>query len=137
MPAGRPTKYTPKLVQMAREYVDSGWKKVKEDVIPSHIGMAKYIGINRLTLYDWAGQKSKEEFSNILDDCMAAQQRVLISKGLDSTFNSAIVKLVLGKHGYHDKQDRELSGPSGGPIDNKWTVEIVDTKNKEDGDDGN
>ena len=30
--------------------------------------------------------------------------------GLKGDFNSTITKLVLGKHGYHDKQDVGLTG---------------------------
>jgi hypothetical protein len=50
----------------------------------------------------------------------------LIAKGLSGDFNSAIAKLVLGKHGYHDRV--ESTGADGGPIQNKWTIEIVDAK---------
>ena len=31
-------------------------------------------------------------------------------------FDSGLTKLVLGKHGYHDKMDNTHSGPNGGPI---------------------
>ena len=54
-------------------------------------------------MYAW--EKEHKEFSYILADIKAKQEKVLISKGLSGDFNSAITKLVLGKHGYHDKQD--------------------------------
>ena len=126
-PVGRPTQYTPELLEKARKYVGGAWNH-GEDVIPSHIGLAKYLGISRITLYDWATHEDKREFSNILDECMAEQQKELINKGLSSTFNSNITKLVLSKHGYADKSSTEVSGPGGGPVDMKWTVEIVDVK---------
>ena len=129
--AGQPTKYTPELVENARAYVDGKWKSQPYGKIPSHIGMAKYLKISRISLYEYASHEDKKEFSNILDDCMAEQQAVLLSNGLDNKFNSAIVKLVLGRHGFHEKRDTELTGANGGPLDMKWTVEIV--KPKEDG----
>lgn len=124
MPAGRPTDYTPELVEKAKRYVAGAWR-TSESNIPSHIGLAKYLKTNRRTVYKWADEEGKEEFKHILDDCMAEQQHVLLTNGLDSTFNSNIVKLVLGKHGFHDKSSTELTGANGGAIDMKWTVEIV------------
>ena len=127
---GRPTDYTPELLEKARAYVEGAWNH-GEDVIPSHIGLAKALGISRITLYEWAKHEDKKEFSNILDKVLAEQQNELLNNGLNGTFNSAITKLVLGKHGFHEKKDTELSGPGGSAIDMKWTVEIIEPK-KED-----
>lgn len=119
MPAGRPTKYTKSLLEKAREYLRV-YNNVKEgeeaprEVIPSHVGMAKYLDITTTCMYDWAKQEDKKEFSAILDECLRDQQQVLINKGLTGEFNSNITKLVLGKHGYHDKQD--LGGHDGKPL---------------------
>jgi len=131
MPAGRPPTYTPELIEKAHQYVASGWNVDAYDKIPSHIGLAKYIGINRLTLYRWAKEEDKEELSDILDDCMSEQQRILVGGGLSGDLNSNIVKLVLGKHGFSEKTATELTGAGGGPIETKWTVEIIDKKGKE------
>jgi len=123
MPAGRPTDYTPELVAKAREYTGGKWKHQEYGQIPSHIGLAKYLKINRKTLYIWAKEEGKEEFCTILDEVMALQQLALIGNGLDGTFNSAITKLVLGKHGYHDKQDNTHADPDGKPL--KTTLNII------------
>ena len=32
-----------------------------------------------------------------------------LANGLNNTFNSAITKLVLGKHGYHDKMEQDIT----------------------------
>jgi len=125
MPAGQPTKYTPELVEKARKYVDGQWRHQEYGKIPSHIGMAKYLNISRISLYEYASHEDKREFSNILDECMALQQQVLLSNGLDDTFNASITKLVLGKHGYSEKSSTELTGANGGALDMKWTVEII------------
>jgi hypothetical protein len=56
----------------------------------------------------WAKDKNKE-FSYILDRCMQVQAKTLVNNGLNNTFNSAITKLVLGKHGYHDKMEQDIT----------------------------
>ena len=59
-------------------------------------------------MYDW--EKKYPEFLYILEAIKLEQQKVLLNKGLSGDFNSAITKLVLGKHGYHEKQDVDLKG---------------------------
>lgn len=105
MPAGRPTNYTPELVQLARDYIQSH----EGDAVPSIAGLCCAINIHRSTAYAWAKDKDKE-FSDILEEIMQKQENTLISKGLKSEFNSTITKLMLTKHGYHDKQDVDHSG---------------------------
>jgi len=108
MAGGRPSHYTPELLAKCYEYLDS--YEDEGDVIPSHSGMFLYTGISKTCGYDWAKDEGKEEFADILDRCKLMQHQVLINKGLANEFNSNITKLVLGKHGYHDKQDLETKG---------------------------
>tara|TARA_R110000803_G_scaffold12550_1_gene36023 strand:+ start:79 stop:456 length:378 start_codon:yes stop_codon:yes gene_type:complete len=108
MLTGRPTKYTPELLQKAESYL-SDWESL-EDMIPSNLALAEYLEIGVRTLYDWRDDKEKVEFSHILGEIKALQERVLINKGLSGLFNSAITKLALGKHGYSDKQETDLKG---------------------------
>jgi hypothetical protein len=103
MPGGRPTAYTPELLEKAHGYLSV--YKDEGDVIPSHVGLALYLDISTVCMYDWAKQEEKKEFSNILAKIKAAQHQSLINNGLDGKFNSNITKLVLGKHGYHEKQE--------------------------------
>lgn len=103
---GRPTKYTPELLEKAYLYVQGAWKD-GTDAIPSHIGLKKFLGISRETLYKWRKENNKKEFADLLDECMDEQQNELIQGGLIGRLNSNITKLVLGKHGFHDKQDIE------------------------------
>lgn len=102
-PVGRPTKYTPELLEATREYMAD--YKTHGQVIPSIAGLAGVLGVARRTLHAWAKDADKPEFSHILEELLSIQESLLINKGLSSDFNSNIVKLVLGKHGYHDKQD--------------------------------
>ena len=123
MPAGRPTKYTDLLVAKAKKYL----KEYEElgHKIPSHVGLAIYLDITTRTLYDWGNQSSKKEFSHILEKIKDSQHQVLLSGGLGGTLNAMITKLVLGKHGYHEKQDNTFSNADGSPIVNEWHIHPV------------
>jgi hypothetical protein len=61
------------------------------------------LGLCRETLRLWSKDEDKKEFLGILDRINQKQECVLLNHGLDGTFNSTITKLVLGKHGYHDR----------------------------------
>jgi len=102
---GRPTKFTPALVKKAQHYLDNFNSEEYGDAIPSVVGLAMVVDVRRETLHVWAKEDGKEDIANILAQIQETQERVLINSGLNGTFNSNITKLVLGKHGYHDKQD--------------------------------
>lgn len=106
----RPTKYTVELGVTARSYICN--YHLHKHVIPSVRGMAKVLNVAESTLYDWASNKSNE-FSEILGECKSEQAFALIEKGLTSDFNSNIVKLMLTKHGYSDKQETKVEGNIG------------------------
>ena len=101
---GRPTKYKPELIKKAKAYITE--YETYGDVIPSIAGLASVIEVHRSLLYVW--EKEHPEFLDILEAIKREQQKVLLNKGLTGDFNSAITKLVLGKHGYHDKQDMDV-----------------------------
>ena len=128
MPAGRPTKYTPELLVAAHDYIDN-WTPTPDDVIPeimpSHVGLADYLDIRRETLYLWAKDPDKKEFINILDKVLRKQEKLLLANGLNRTFDSGISKLVLGKHGYHDKTDNTIANPDGSNIELNLKVDWV------------
>ena len=112
MPAGRPTKYTPELLDKCYTYLEK-WEEIGspfKDKIPSHIALSEYIGISSTYMYEWAKHEDKKEFSEILEKVNKLQQRILINGGLSNDFNSNITKLVLGKHGFHEKQDQNITG---------------------------
>lgn len=108
---GRPTKFTPELVKKAQHYLENFDSEEYGDSIPSVVGLALVVGVRRETLHVWANKDGgfyNEEIAEILADLNATQERVLINSGLNGSFNSNITKLVLGKHGYHDKQDTHV-----------------------------
>ncbi len=122
MPGGRPTKYTKKFLEIARDYLENF--ENYDDVIPSIAGLAVVTKLSRETLHTWRHEEDKKEFSDIFGELLSKQERVLVNKGLSGDFNSAITKLVLGKHDYHDKADNVNThqGPNGEPL---TAVEIV------------
>lgn len=105
--AGRPTDYNENILQAAKEYVDYQYSgEGEEDVIPSIAGLALYLGVARSTIYDWASQEEKKEFSDTLERLLAKQENILINKGLKGQINSNITKLALANHhGYADKSE--------------------------------
>ena len=109
MPAGRPTDYTPELVEAAWDYALGNWQ---QDKVPSVAGLACAIGVRRETCHAWAKDKDKE-FSNILSKIAETQERVLINKGLDGQFNASITKLMLSKHGYSDRVETDDTSSDG------------------------
>lgn len=112
MAGGRPTKYTPELLEKCREYVYGGWEQCG-DLIPSVAGLACELRIARDTLHAWANDDDKEEFSDIYKDLMSFQERKLLSGGLSGAFSGPITKLVMHKHGYTDKQEVDAKSSDG------------------------
>jgi hypothetical protein len=118
----RPTKYTEKLVASAREYITTF--EEHGHAVPSVVGLCDVIDIGKSTAYDWAEDKDKE-FSDILERINQKQELVTFNKALRGDYNATIAKLLLGKHGYHDKVDNELTGKGGAPINLDLVVEFI------------
>ena len=108
MTAGRPTKYNDEILEKAREYIKNFADY--DDVIPQIAGLSIHLGITRATVYDWAKQEDKKEFSDIVQGLLASQEKTLVNKGLDGKFNPNITKLILTKHDYSEKQDIHATG---------------------------
>ncbi len=105
----RPSKLTDELIDKADTYLNE-----YESAIPSVAGLSLFLGCARASIYKWQGEN--ERFSDILGDILATQEQLLLSNGLTGDFNATIAKLVLGKHGYSDKQETELSGNPDKPL---------------------
>ena len=131
MPTGRPTDYNGSILEKSNAYLKSYTEE--GDVIPSIAGLACVLKISRTTIYDWAKQEDKKEFSDTVKRINAEQKKVLINKGLDGKFNASITKLLLGaNHSVIEKTQQELSGPDGGPISfNRIERVIVDPDSKD------
>ena len=112
MPAGRPTKYCKEIIERSLDYLENYMNY--GDVVPQIAGLALHLDVRRITLYEWADEEGKEEFSYIFDKVKGAQEKKLINGSLEGEFNPAISKMLLTKHGYSDKQEIQQDITSGG-----------------------
>lgn len=110
----RPSHYSDEIVRKASKYLEV--YEELGDAVPSVAGLSLYMERARSTIYQWAADPEKKEFADILDTINATQEKVALSKGLKGDFNANLVKLLLGKHGYHDKVDQQVTGEGGGPV---------------------
>ena len=123
---GRPTKYNQDMLEQSIEYLDNYTDH--DHIIPSVVGLADVLNVTTKTLYNWSDQEGNEEFLHILKRINDKQHLKLINGGLNGALNPAITKLVLGKHGYHDKVDQDVTS-KGKPISNNFIIQPVTTKN--------
>lgn len=105
---GRPTDYSKEILDKVSDYILN--HKEYGDEVPSVAGLSTHLNIARSTIYDWASQEDKKEFSDILEKLLSTQEKALINSGLNGKFNSTITKLILTKHGYTDKADVTSDG---------------------------
>lgn len=108
----RPTDCTPELIELARTYVEGGYKEAG-DLIPSIVGMASFLGVARSSINLWAKDNRSEQFSDIFEQCSEKQEQSLLNGGLGGDFNPAITKMILTKHGYSDKLEQAHTSPDG------------------------
>ena len=102
MPRGvHNSKYSEEKLEAAREYVTGGWKE-HGHIVPSKIGLAVVLDVSRQTPHTWA--EKYPEFADVFQMCDDRQFIQLINGGLSKEMDSAIVRLMLGNHGYHPQQ---------------------------------
>ena len=96
---GRPTKYTPELIAKAQSFVD------RADGLMLISELALELEVSRDTIREWGTGGAHPDFSVIYEKLNAKQESMLIRGGLFGDYNANITKMMLGKHGYSDKQD--------------------------------
>lgn len=107
MAGGRPTDYTPEILEKARAYRDNPLPE--DEVVHSIEGLAQYTGLARSTIYDWISQESKAEFSDITEDILQKQAQKLVNNGLIGKFTPTITKVMMSKHGYREAIDTDIT----------------------------
>lgn len=106
-PVGRPSKLNQTHLDGAEWYLKGGFQE-RSEVIPSIAGLACFLGVSRDQIYDWGRQNT--DFRYTLENIKAAQENILLNKGLQGEFNATITKLALSNHGYSDKTENAVSG---------------------------
>lgn len=107
MAFGRPTKYNKKILTDTLDYIEN--HADYEDIVPSVAGLACHLRLAKSTIYEWADQDDKGDFSDMLGDISSKQERMLLSGGLSSDMNPTIVKLMLAKHNYSEKTESTVT----------------------------
>ena len=124
--AGRPTDFGEHMPGLVKEYLST-----YETMIPTKAGLSLHLGVCKATVEKWLKLDQEDEnvsqFVGLVNDLMSLQELKLLDNGLKGDYNASITKLLLTKHGYHDKQAQEVSGPGGKPVevDQHWQVEFV------------
>jgi len=125
-PGGRPSEYDPsvchKLVQYVGECQDFYDGQRVQVKLPKREGFAKYLGVTRQTLDNWANQHP--EFFDALSRLDAEQKERLIDNGLAGHYNPTIAKLLLSaNHGMAEKSQQDIT--SGGEKVKGFVVELT------------
>lgn len=136
----RPTKLTPELLEKADGYLatckdepvytDKGALTYVNVNLPSKVGLAIYLEINKDTVEEWCKYTMQEvdvlnangmsdeidlrqEFSVIVKEIMQEQEKRLINNGLGGLYKEKTNAMLLSKHGYvTEKTETDLT--SGG-----------------------
>ena len=102
---GRPTKYKPGYCDLTLYLAHCKG----ENELPSKCGYAVFLSVDKHTLNEWG--KKYADFSTSLGKLLAIEQELLIENGLDGTWKSAIVKLILSSnHGFVERIDQTTGG---------------------------
>lgn len=107
----RPTECTAEILEKCRDYVEGAYSE--SSLIPSIVGMCRYVGVARSTLFLWKKDNRNEQFSDYFEQCLENQEEKLLNGGLGGDFNPAITKMILTKHGYSDKIEQAHTSPDG------------------------
>jgi hypothetical protein len=117
----RPTKYDKRFIKNVNDYLIDCEDQIEEyhrtrgeksDTydrlvhvkLPTVEGFARYIGVNKTTLYEWADRYAA--FSNALELIVSVQKDRLINHGLSGDYNPVIAKLILSaNHGMSEKYE--------------------------------
>ena len=128
---GRPTKYQGKItLKKCEEYIVScvdeveqvmkyesvkstGYENKLKVKLPKREGLSLCLGVSMNTMTEW-GEKHVE-FLRVLERIDKLQAERLIDEALAGNYNAVIAKLLLSKHGYHEKSEQDIT-TQGRPI---------------------
>lgn len=93
--------------------------------LPTIEGFARYLGIERKTLYNW--EALYPEVKAAMEEIKQVQLQRLIDKGLEGSYNPAIVKLILShNHGIREESVNEFKGEIKNNFDDQQLTRIAE-----------
>lgn len=132
----RPTKLTQELLDKAKGYIDTcvdepiltdkGALMYVDVNLPSKVGLALYLDINKDTVEEWCKgveafdgidqlpeekeiSELRHEFSVIVKGVMQEQEKRLINNGLGGLYKEKTNSMLLSKHGYAEKTETDIT----------------------------
>lgn len=144
MPAGRPTILTQEMIDKAKTYLDTchatpietekGGVSYVDVQLPKVVDLALMLKVSKSTVYEWCQGESQlaQQFSDIVNEINAAQEKMLIDKGLGGLFQPKTTGMLLSKHGYSEKIETDITskGESINTIDPKIQSIAQEYENK-------
>lgn len=118
---GRPTKYTPDLINKVDEYLalcvdeetefwktrgekSDSYERILKVNLPKIEGFAEYVDVSIDSINVW--EKDNPRFSEALNKIRKAQHNRLVDNALAGNYSPVIAKLMLSSnHGYKEKSD--------------------------------
>jgi hypothetical protein len=107
---GRVSTVVDKFPQMVKYVREEGWKELGH-AVPTVEGMACFVGCSRQNVYLWGNDYP--EVKELMDELITIQGFALVNGGLNKTFDSAVTRMLLGKHGYAEKSEVDHSSKDG------------------------
>ena len=152
----RPTKLTLELLDKAKGYLATcvdepvispkGGMLYVDVNLPSKVGLAIYLGIDKTTVDDWCKDNTIElgvykedeistlleidillhlEFSSIVSDIMKEQEKRLINNGLGGLYKEKTNAMLLSKHGYTTEKTETDITSGGEKLNSPILPEII------------
>jgi hypothetical protein len=112
---GRPTKYTPDMVQSANEYIESCGRQQQE--LPTIEGLALKLGVDDTTVLKWGSDNP--EFLATIKNLKYLQKTQLMNDGMygGKEVNAGMaIFLLKANHGLIETNRTEFTGKGGEPI---------------------
>lgn len=126
MAAGRPTEYSEEVAKLAKLYLED--YRDNGEAVPTIVGLCRYIDRARSTVYKWASEVDKPEFSDIVEQLLEFQEFDLVNRGLNNELNPQIAKTMMAKHGYSDKQEVDHKSTDGSMSPERLSDKEIDAR---------
>lgn len=122
VPQGAHSLLTPEMMGKAKgylstctdsiEFTDRGAVAFVEVNLPSIVGLAIYLDVDKSTVYSWSDSTSDQyngEFALIVRQVHKAQEKVLLDKTLGGLYQTKVAGMLLSKHGYVEKTETDIT----------------------------